>query len=81
MIREILTLMIDDLPTQYYIEFEKDQKQFSFQPAIFNKAAPSFKIIERFGELIEIEEIDFSIAEQAKEKIKQILNNPFTGRF
>lgn len=76
MIREILTLVVDKIPTQYYIDFERDRKQFNFQPTLTNKAAPSFRIIERYGELIEIEEIDASLLEQAKEKIKEILDNP-----
>jgi len=76
MIREILTLVVDNVPTQYYIDFEKDRKQFNFQPTLSNKLAPSFRIIERYGELIEIEEIDSSVLEQAKEKIRDILNDP-----
>lgn len=76
MIREILTLKVDNVPTQYYIDFNKDRKQFNFQPTLSNKAAPSFKIIERYGELIEVEEIDASLLSQAKEKIREILNNP-----
>lgn len=76
MIREILTLVVDKVPTHYYIMFDRDRKQFEFQPTLANKAAPSFKIIERYGELIEVEEIDPSISEQAKEKIREILDNP-----
>lgn len=76
MIREILTLMVGKVPTQYYIEFEKDRKQFNFQPTLTNKTAPSFRVIERYGELIEVEEIDPALSEQAKEKIREILNNP-----
>jgi hypothetical protein len=76
MIREILTLVVDKISTQYYIDFDKDRKQFNFKPTLSNKAAPSFKIIERYGELIEVEEIDASLLEQAKEKIREILNNP-----
>jgi hypothetical protein len=81
MIREILTLVVDNVPTQYYIEFEKKRKQFNFQPTLTNNAAPSFRIIERYGELIEIEEIDPFIIEQAKEKIRDILNNPIFDQF
>jgi hypothetical protein len=76
MIREILTLVVDNIPTQYYIDFDKDRKQFNFRPTLSHKAAPSFKIIERYGELLEVEEIDASLLEQAKEKIREILNNP-----
>ena len=76
MIREILTLVVDKVPTKYYIEFEKDRKHFNFQPTLANKTAPSFRIIERYGELIALDEIDPSLIAQAKEKIKEILNNP-----
>jgi hypothetical protein len=81
MIREILTLVVDSIPTQYYIDFGKDRKQFNFKPTLANKTAPSFRIIERYGELIELEEMDASISEQAKEKIKEILNNPIFDQF
>ena len=76
MFREILTLVVDKIPTSYYIDFAKDRKQFNFQPTLKNKTAPSFRIIERYGELIELEEIDPGLVEQAKEKIREILNNP-----
>lgn len=76
MIREILTLVVNNLPTQYYIDFEKDRKQFNFQPTLSNKSAPSFRIIVRYGELIEVEDTDPAILEQAKEKVREILNNP-----
>jgi hypothetical protein len=76
MIREILTLLVDDIPTHYYIDFEKDRKQFNFQPTLTNKTAPSFRIVERYGELIEVDAIDPQLLEQAKEKIREILNNP-----
>jgi hypothetical protein len=81
MIREILTLVVNNVPTQYYIEFEKDRKQFNFQPTLTNKAAPSFRILERYGELIEIEEIDPTLIKQAKEKVREILNNPIFDQF
>jgi hypothetical protein len=80
MIREILTLLVDGIPTRYYIDFEKDRKQFGFQPTLSNKTAPSFRIVERYGELIEMEEIDQVLLKQAKEKIREILNNPIYGQ-
>lgn len=76
MIREILTLVVENISTQYYIDFEKERKQFNFQPTLKNRTAPSFRIIERYGELISVEEIDPQLFEQAKEKIKEILNDP-----
>ena len=80
MIREILTLVVDKIPTQYYIEFEKDRKQFNFQPTLTNKSAPSFRVVERYGELIEVEDVDPDLLDQAKEKIKEILDNPIFGQ-
>jgi hypothetical protein len=80
MIREILTLTVDRIPTQYYIEFEKDRKQFKFQPTLTNKSAPSFRIVERYGELIELEEIEPGLLEEAKQKIREILDNPIFGQ-
>lgn len=76
MIREILTLVVENISTQYYIDFEKERKQFNFQPTLKNRTAPSFRIIERYGELISVEEIDPQLFEQAKEKIKEILDDP-----
>jgi hypothetical protein len=81
MIREILTLVVDNIPTQYYIDFEKDRKQFNFHPTLSHKMAPSFRIIVRYGELIEVEEIDPHLLEQAKQKIREILNNPIFDQF
>ena len=81
MIREILTLVVNDVPIQYYIDFEKDRKQFNFQPTLSNSSAPSFRIIVRYEELIEIEETDPQILEQAKEKVREILNNPIFDKF
>ncbi len=81
MIREILTLAVNDVPIQYYIDFEKDRKQFNFQPTLSNSSAPAFRVIERYGELIEVEETDPKILEQAKEKIREILNNPIFDQF
>jgi hypothetical protein len=76
MIREILTLIINGRPTQYYIDFEKGRKKFKFHPTLTHKTAPSFTIIARYGELIEVEEVEPYILEQAQEKIREILNNP-----
>jgi len=80
MIREILTLTVERIPTQYYIEFEKDRKQFNFQPTLTNKSAPSFRIVERYGELIELEEIEPELLKEAKEKIREIIDNPIFGQ-
>ena len=76
MIREILTLVVDKLPTQYYIFFDKQRRHFNFQPTLSHKTAPSFDIIILQGELIVKGEIDESLARQAKEKVNEIISNP-----
>lgn len=76
MFREILTLVVDNVPTQYYIDFERDRKQFNFQPTLTNSTAPPFRIIMRYGELIELENIDPNLIQQARKKIREILDNP-----
>jgi hypothetical protein len=81
MIREILTLVVEKVPTQYYIDFTKDRKQFNFQPSLTNKSAPCFTIVVKDGELIATEPIDPLILQQAKEKIKEILNNRIFDQF
>ena len=75
MATEILTLFINNVPTRYHINFEQDRKQFNLSQASDNSSAPSFRIIERYGELIEIEEIDPAIIQQAKEKIRELLGD------
>jgi len=80
MATEILTLLINNVPTQYRIDFERDRKQFNLYPEADNSSAPSFRIIERYGELIEIEEVDPKIIQQAKEKITEILRDPNSDR-
>jgi hypothetical protein len=81
MLREILTLVVDNMPTQYYINFEKDRKRFIFQPTLQNKEAPSFTIHYNGDELLCADSIDISVLEQAKEKIKEILDNFIFDRF
>lgn len=76
MIREILTLVVDKIPTPYYIFFEKGRKQFSFQPTLNHKSAPSFEITVVNGEMNISAGIDDFLSTQAKEKVKEILNNP-----
>ena len=76
MIREILTLIVDDLPMQYYIFFGKDRKQFNFQPTLTHKSAPDFDVFVKEEELLIENNIDPSLARQAKEKVREILSNP-----
>jgi hypothetical protein len=81
MTTEILTLLVNNVPTQYHVEFEQDRKQFNLHPAHVNSPAPSFRIIERYGELIEVEEIDPNIIQQAKKIIEEILRKPNRDSF
>jgi hypothetical protein len=81
MIQEILTLQVENLPTQYYINFKKDRKKFLFQPTLKNKSAPSFIIMVKENELIVEDLQDNKIAEQAKEKVKEILTNNIFDNF
>lgn len=76
MIKEILTLVVDKIPTQYYIFFERDRRRFNFQATLSNKAAPGFDIVVKGNELAVTVQIDDSLANQAKEKVKEILSNP-----
>jgi hypothetical protein len=81
MIREILTLIVEHIPTQYYIKFSKERTAFQFQPTLKNKAAPSFKIVVH-GDQLEIpDNIDPELGEQAKGKVREILNNDLFDRF
>lgn len=81
MIREILTLMIDKVPTQYYIHFTKDRRRFVFQPTLNNKTAPSFILLVSNKEIITEGFIDEKIEEQAKEKVREILSNSIFDQF
>lgn len=81
MIREILTLLVQNVAVQYYIDFDKDRRQFNFQPTLTNTSAPSFKILVRYGELIAVEQdIDPQVLEQAIRKVRDILDNPVFGQ-
>lgn len=81
MIREILTLYVINVAVQYYIDFDKDRRQFNFQPTLTNTSAPSFTIVVRYGEMMVMEEgIDEALVEQAKNKIREILDNPLFGQ-
>ncbi|HUR12127.1 MAG TPA: hypothetical protein VM012_12190 [Flavitalea sp.] len=81
MIREILTLKVDNTSTSYYIQFEKDRKQFFFQPTLFNKTAPSFTVFVTGDEMKFREEVSADIRAQACEKIKEILSNIIFDKF
>lgn len=75
MLQEILTLVVDKIPTQYYINFEKERKTFFFQPTLKSKSAPAFVIEIRQHEMVCEGVQDVKVIEQAKEKVKEILSN------
>jgi hypothetical protein len=81
MIREILTLEVDGMSTQYYIQFGKDRTRFSFQPTLKNKAAPSFTLIVKDGNIEAESPVPASLARQASEKIRSILDDKLFDKF
>jgi hypothetical protein len=81
MIKEILTLLVDGVPTQYYIKFGKDRRRFSFHPTLKNKAAPVFVVFMRDDELRVAGDVDDLVAEQATLKVKEILSDNLFDRF
>ncbi len=81
MLREILTLSVNNIPTQYYIRFGKDRQRFSFQPTLKNKEAPVFVILVRDGELKLAGDIDKVMESQAMEKVKEILSDNIFDKF
>ncbi|HWJ90164.1 MAG TPA: hypothetical protein VNR87_03590 [Flavisolibacter sp.] len=81
MIREILTLTVDEKPTQYYIQFEKNRRRFAFQPTLQNRNAPSF-IIHIDGTTIRKPEgINEDLLSQAEKKVRELLSNPMFDNF
>jgi hypothetical protein len=81
MIREILTLKLENIPTQYYINFDKERTVFVFQPTLKHKSAPSFTIHVIEGNLITEDKVSEEIIVQAKEKVKEILSNMIFDKF
>ena len=72
MIRELLTLIIDKVPVQYYIRFSRERNHFYFQPTLKNKTAPTFTLFKNEEEWKTEDDIDALILDQAKQKIKEI---------
>ena len=81
MLREILTLTVNQVPIQYYIRFGKDRKRFTFHPTFKNKDAPEFVILVKDSELKIAGEIEEQMAEQAKEKVREIISNSIFDSF
>ena len=81
MLREILTLTVNNIPVQYYIRFGRERQRFTFQPTLKNKEAPVFIILVKDGELKVAGDIDETMADQAKEKVKEIISNSIFDSF
>jgi hypothetical protein len=80
MIREIFTLRVDNISTQYYIRFEKDRKRFFFQASLKNNTAPSFTVFVHKDELVIDPHVDDFIAEQALHKVREIVADKIFDR-
>ena len=81
MIREMFTLVVDRIPTPYYIKFEKDRRRFQFQATLKNKAAPSFVVMFLDNDLITEPFVDEVIAKQARQKVRELVNDKIFDRF
>ena len=81
MIREMFTLVVDRIPTPYYIKFEKDRKKFQFQASLKNETAPSFVVMLRDNDFITEPYVDEVIAKQAKQKVRELVNDKIFDRF
>lgn len=81
MLREILTLTINNIPVQYFIRFGRERQRFTFQPTLKNKEAPVFVIVIKDNELKIAGDIDERLAEQAREKVREIISNSIFDRF
>ncbi|MFL5810889.1 MAG: hypothetical protein ACJ749_15315 [Flavisolibacter sp.] len=81
MMREIFTLVIDKIPTQYYVQFNKDRQRFFFQAAFKYKTAPSFTIMLLEDRLVAEPAVKDEIAEQALKKVREIVADEIFDRF
>lgn len=81
MIREIFTLVVDRIPTPYYVRFEKDRKKFQFQATLKNKTAPSFVVFLQGDDLILEPYVDEVIAKQVEQKVLELVNDKIFDRF
>jgi hypothetical protein len=81
MIREMFILVVDRIPTPYYIRFEKDRKRFQFQATLKNKTAPSFVVRLSDGHFITEPYVDEFIAKQAEQKVRELVNDKIFDRF
>ena len=81
MLREFLTLFVENIPTQYYLHFEKDRTHFIFRPTLRNDTAPAFEIFVEKDQLVVKGQVDESLEHQAREKVREILDNRIFDHF
>ena len=77
MMREILTLILDKTPVQYYILFTKERNLFIFEPTLKNKSAPKFTIEIKNGEPVTDDIVDDNLLMLAKQKVREIISDDF----
>jgi hypothetical protein len=77
MMREILTLILDKTPVQYYILFTKERNRFIFEPTLKNKSAPKFTIEIINNEPTTNDIVDDNLLMHAKEKVREIISDDF----
>jgi hypothetical protein len=81
MLREMFMLVVDRIPTPYYIQFGKDRKKFKFQASVKNKTAPSFVISLHENAFVTEPNVDEVIVKQAEQKVREIVNDKIFDRF
>ena len=80
MLREIFILVVDKVPTPYYIQFEKERRKFHFQASLKNKTAPAFVVILDDGDMTIEPYVDEFIAKQAEQKVRELVNDEIFDR-
>ena len=66
---------------QYNLHFEKGRRHFIFRPTLGNDSAPAFEIFVENEQLVIKGHVDESLEHQAKEKVREILNNRIFDHF
>jgi hypothetical protein len=80
MLREIFILVVEKVPTPYYIRFGKDRKRFHFQASLKNKMAPSFVVIIDDDAIITEPMVHEVILKQAEQKVRELVNDEIFDR-
>ena len=75
MLREILTLNINDHPHKYYISFTPHLDEFRFEPTLSNEHAPRFTVFLKNGAWTSQPQLDKPLWEEVLRQIKELLTN------